>query len=62
SDLTASQASLMQTLAGEEQSVTGVDTNEELVKLLDYQRMIQGASKYMSVVNTAIDEIFNILR
>lgn len=62
SDRSTAQASLMQTLAGQEQSVTGVDTNEELVKLLDYQRMIEGASKYMSVVNSALDEIMNILR
>ena len=61
-DRSNAQTGLMQTLAGQEQSVTGVDTNEELVRLLDFQRMIEGASKYLSVVNSAMDEIMNIIR
>jgi flagellar hook-associated protein FlgK len=61
-DRTTAQAGLMQTLAGQEQSVVGVDTNEELVRLLDFQRMIQGASKFLGVVNSAMDEIMNIIR
>lgn len=56
------QSILMQTLAGQEQSVTGVDVNEELVQLLSFQRMVEGASKYLSVVNSALDEIMNIIR
>jgi flagellar hook-associated protein FlgK len=61
-DRTTAQSGLMQTLAGQEQSVVGVDTNEELVRLLDFQRMIQGASKYLSVVNSAMDEVMSIVR
>ena len=61
-DRAAVQSGLMRTLAGQEQSVVGVDVNEELVKLLDYQRMVEGASKYLSVVNSALDEIMNIIR
>jgi flagellar hook-associated protein FlgK len=41
--------------------VTGVDTNEELLKLLAFQRQIQGASKFLSVVNTSMDALFSIL-
>jgi flagellar hook-associated protein FlgK len=61
-DLQTAQTSLMNNLFGEEQSVTGVDSNEELVHLLDFQRMIEGASRYLSVVNSSLDEIMNIIR
>lgn len=62
SDRQTAQNGVMQSLFAQEQSVTGVDMNEELVNLLDFQRMVQGASKYLSVVNTALDEIINIIR
>lgn len=62
SDLQSTQTSVMQSLFGQEQSVTGVDMNEELVNLLDFQRMIEGASRYLSVVNSALDEVMNIIR
>jgi flagellar hook-associated protein 1 FlgK len=61
-DLQSAQAGVMRNLFGQEQSVAGVDTNEELVHLLDYQRMIEGASKYLGVVNDSLDEIMNIIR
>lgn len=61
-DQQTAQSGLMQTLSAQEQSVTGVDMNEELVHLLDFQRMVSGASKYLSVVNAALDEIMNIIR
>jgi flagellar hook-associated protein 1 len=61
-DRQAAQAGVMQSLFGQEQAVTGVDMNEELVNLLDFQRMIEGASKYLSVVNSALDEVMNIIR
>lgn len=53
---------IVRTLAGQEQGVSGVDTNEELVHLLDFQRMIQAASKYLSVVNTSLDSVIDIIR
>ena len=55
-------SAVLQSLSAQEQSVTGVDTNEELVHLLDYQRLVQGASKYLSVINAALDEVMNIIR
>lgn len=60
-DLQTTQASALRELTDQEQAVTGVDTNEELLKLLAFQRQIQGASKFLSVVNTSMDAIFNIL-
>ena len=49
-------------LTGQQQAVSGVDPNEELVKLLEYQRMFQSASKFISTVNAALDDLFAILR
>lgn len=62
SDQQTAQAGLMQNLFSQEQAVAGVDENEEFVRLLDFQRMIQGASRYLSVVNGALDEIVNIIK
>lgn len=61
-DQQAAQDGLVQNLFAQEQSVVGVDENEEFVRLLDFQRMIQGASRYLSVVNGALDEIVNIIK
>lgn len=61
-DTEEAQSGVLMALNAQEQSVAGVDMNEELVRLLDFQRMIQGASKYMSVVNTAIDSLLEIIR
>lgn len=60
-DVQSSQEGLLQSLAVQEQGVVGVDQNEELVHLLDYQRMVESASRYLSVVNAALDSVFQIL-
>ena len=62
SDQSEAQAAALQNMSDIELSVTGVDTNEELVHLLDYQRMIDAGSKYLSVVNSALDKIMEIIR
>lgn len=49
-------------LSTQQQAISGVDPNEELVKLLEFQRMFQAASKYISTVNSALDDLFGILR
>lgn len=61
-DQQAAQTAVLQNLAAQEQSVTGVDLNEELVRLLDYQRMVESGSKYLSVVNTALESIMDMVR
>lgn len=61
-DRQTTQAGLVQNLTAQEQSVTGVDVNEEMVHLLDAQRLVQSASQYMSVVNTALDSIMQIIK
>ena len=52
---------LGQQLAARQQSVSGVDTNQELVNLLSSQQAFQLASKYISVVNVALDSLLRIL-
>ncbi len=53
---------LGQQLEAQQQSVEGVDINEELVHLTQYQQAFQAASQYMSVVNSTMDDLFNIIR
>ena len=53
---------LLNGLQQQEQSIIGVDINEEMVKLLEFQRMLQSGVQYLSVVNKALDEILNIVR
>lgn len=42
------------------QSATGVDYNEELVKLVQFQRSYQMSARVVSVVSQALDELFQI--
>ena len=46
-----------QRLEAERQSISGVDPNEELVRLLQLQRSFQIAARYISVVNETLDEL-----
>lgn len=62
SDYQSAQTGVLKNLAAQEQAVGGVNMDEEMVSLLDYQRMIQGATKFMSVVNTSLDTMFDMLR
>ena len=47
-------------LQGELDSVVGVDVNEELAKMLQYQRSYQAAARYMSTVDDLLQELFGI--
>jgi flagellar hook-associated protein 1 FlgK len=47
-------------LAQQGQSVAGVDTNEEMVNLLKYQQSFQIASKFISALNDAYNELLSI--
>ncbi len=48
-------------LFAREQAVIGVDLDEQFVHLLNYQRMVDAASRYIAVVNTAMDAVLRIL-
>ena len=61
SDLQTTQTNLSNNLNAQEQSTVGVDINEEMVNLLTYQRMVEAGSKYLSVVNKAVDAVLAIV-
>lgn len=42
-------------------SVSGVDVNEEMLQLLEYQRAFQAASRFVSSVEDTLDELFRII-
>jgi flagellar hook-associated protein 1 FlgK len=63
-DLTSQQSQqqlLGQRLETERQSISGVDPNEELVHMLQFQRSFQMAARYITAVNQALDELVHIL-
>ncbi len=51
---------LLDRLEQQRQSLSGVDTNEEMVNLLKFQRMFQIASRYINVLNTTYDDLLSI--
>lgn len=56
---TAQQAVATQ-LQNQQQSVSGVDTNAELVNLMQYQQSYQLAAHYLSVVDQAFTALIQI--
>ncbi len=57
STLTSQQdtnATLTTSLSNQQQSISGVDTNEELSNVLQYQQQFEAASKYISAVNDMV--------
>ncbi len=55
------QQLLAERLETERQGLSGVDPNEELVHMLQYQRMFQFAAQQISVVNEALDSLIQIV-
>jgi flagellar hook-associated protein FlgK len=55
-------ASTQADLTAQQQSSSGVDPNEELVKLLEYQRLFQSGARFIATVNQTLDDLFNIIR
>ncbi len=55
------KTALGQNLSAQQQAVSGVDPNEELVKLLQYQRSFQLASRYVSVVNDTLNSLLQLV-
>ena len=60
-ELETNQQSFADRLDAERQSVSGVDANEELVKMVEFQRAFQLASRYINAVNETLDELFRII-
>jgi flagellar hook-associated protein 1 FlgK len=55
------QQALGKELQTQQQNVSGVDTNEELVNLMNFQRSFQYASEYISSVNTTLQSLLQII-
>ena len=60
-DAQTSQNALGQQLEAQQQSVSGVDSNEQLVQLLQFQRSYQMASEYISSINQALSSLMNVI-
>jgi flagellar hook-associated protein FlgK len=52
---------LGQHLEAERAAISGVDTNEELVHMLEFQRWFQAASRYIATMDETLDELFRII-
>ena len=55
------QQSLGQQLTSQQQAVSGVDPNEQLTNLLQYQQSFQMASEYLNVVNSTMTTLMGII-
>jgi flagellar hook-associated protein 1 FlgK len=56
----AAQQALGQQLQTQQQSISGVDQNTQLLDMLNFQRAFQLGSSYISAVNTAYDALTSI--
>lgn len=52
-----SQEALGRGLEAERQSISGVDPNEELLKMVQYQRSFQLSSRFLTVVNETLEDL-----
>ena len=52
---------LMTRLHAQQQSTSGVDINQEMMRVINYQQMFQSASQYISAVNTMYQKLFQSL-
>jgi flagellar hook-associated protein FlgK len=48
-------------LSTQQQGVSGVDPNEEMIKLVQYQRGYQASAHFIATVNQTIDEMITLL-
>lgn len=55
------QQLLSEQLEAQRQSVSGVDPNEELVHMLQFQRSFQLAARYIATVNETIDDLLRLV-
>ena len=57
----AANSSLNQQLSAQLQNATGVDTNDALMQLVQYQQAYQMSAQYVSVVNQTLNDFFQIM-
>jgi flagellar hook-associated protein FlgK len=61
-DQQTSQQALGQSLQAQQQSISGVDPNEEVVNLMNYQRTFQIASQYIGTVSSTLAYLLQTLQ
>ncbi len=61
-DQQTSQQALGQSLQTQQQSISGVDPNTELVNLMNFQQSFQMASEYIATVNSTLQSLFQVLQ
>lgn len=49
-------------IRNQQDSVSGVDPNEELMAMLQFQRAFQANAKFLSTINASLDDLLGILR
>lgn len=54
--------SVSQSLQSQQDSISGVNTDEEAVHLMEYQRSFQAAARYISVVDQLVDEMLSMVK
>ncbi|MBI4585796.1 MAG: flagellar hook-associated protein FlgK [Planctomycetes bacterium] len=55
------QGVIKEHLENERAAISGVNVDEESIELIKYQRMFQGAARYLSVVDTMLDSLLDII-
>ncbi|MCA9218169.1 MAG: hypothetical protein KDB27_34105, partial [Planctomycetales bacterium] len=64
-DLAAAESALAtagEALRAKQLGISGVDPNEEMVRMLQYQRAFQSAARFIVSVDETLEELFNIIR
>ncbi len=58
---TDAQQQLLSSLEARREEISGVNTDEELLRLLEYQHLYQAAGRYLQAVQTMSDTLFQLL-
>jgi flagellar hook-associated protein 1 FlgK len=57
----AHQEAVIEQLEFQRQSISGVEIEEEVIRMVEFQRGFQAAAQVLRVVNAAMDELFRVL-
>lgn len=60
-ELLKNQEIISEHLANERAAISGVNVDEEAVDLIRYQRIYQGAARYISVVDSILESLVNLI-
>ena len=58
----AATTAVLSSLEAQKESISGVNLDEEAISLLKFQRAYQGAARFISTVDTLLDELVMLLR